>query len=189
MKVDEPNKLSRKLVPCKWVFKIKNEQDGSKRYKSRLCVKGFHQIPGVDYTESFSPVATESTIQTLLVYTLWMYKKGWRCEMFDVEAAFLNAELETAMYLKWPEAMLELGFITKEQQEKQCIKLIRSMYGNVDAALRWQKCFVQTCIDPDGELKCEQSKVDPCILIKRGKGIVDRNKYFFFLFFNIKVFF
>ena len=167
VEVDEPNKLGRKLIPCKWVFKIKDEQDGSKRYKSRLCVKGFHQIPGVDYTESFSPVATESTIQILLVYTLWMYKKGWRCEMFDVEAAFLNAELETAMYLKWPEAMQELGFITKEQQEKQCIKLIRSMYGNVDAALRWQKCFVQTCIDPDGELKCEQSKVDPCLLIKR----------------------
>ena len=169
VKVDEPNQLGRKLIPCKWVFKIKNEQDGSKRYKSRLCVKGFHQIPGVDYTESFSPVATESTIQILLVYTLWMYAKGWRCEMFDVEAAFLNAELDTAMYLKWPEAMQELGFISKEQKDKECIKLVRSMYGNVDAALRWQKCFVQTCIEPKGDIQCEQSKVDPCLLIRRDK--------------------
>ena len=165
--VKEPIQAGRKLIPCKWVFKIKNEQDGSKRYKSRLCVKGFHQIPGVDYTESFSPVATEVTIQTLMLYTLWMYDKGWRCEMFDVEAAFLNAELETAMYLKWPEAMHELGFITKHQLDNECIKLVRSMYGNVDAALRWQKCFVKACTDPNGEIKCEQSKVDPCLLLKR----------------------
>ena len=134
MKVEEPNKLGRKLVPCKWVFKIKNEQDGSKRYKSRLCVKGFHQIPGVDYTESFSPVATDATIQIMLLYTLWKYSDGWRCKMFDVEAAFLNADLETPMYLKWPEAMYELGCITKHQLDNECIKLVRSMYGNVDAA-------------------------------------------------------
>ena len=91
------------------MLKVKNEQDGSKRYKTRLCVKGFHQIPGVDYTESFSPVATEATIQILLLYTLWMYKQGWRCEMFDVEAAFLNAELETAMYLKWSHNQRSIG--------------------------------------------------------------------------------
>ena len=167
--VKEPKELNRKMIPCKWVFKIKNEQDGSKRYKSRLCVKGFHQVPGVDYTESFSPVATESTIHILLVYTLWKYKNGWKCEMFDVEAAFLNANLETAMYLRWPEGMKELGFITEDEQQNKCIKLVRSMYGNIDAALRWQKCFVETCIDPKGEIKCEQSKVDPCLLLKRNQ--------------------
>ena len=167
--ITEPKDKNRKLIPCKWVFKIKNEQDGSKRYKSRLCVKGFHQIPGVDYTESFSPVATESTINILLLYTLWKCNEGWKCEMFDVEAAFLNAELETAMYLKWPDAMHELGFISKHQLENECIKLVRSMYGNVDAALRWQKCFVKTCIDPEGEIQCEQSQVDPCLLFKRNE--------------------
>ena len=165
--IDEPRSANRKIIPCKWVFKIKKEQDGSKRYKSRLCVKGFHQVPGVDYTESFSPVATDSTIQILLLYTLWKSKEGWGCEMFDVEAAFLNAELENVMYLAWPEYMVELGFITQQQKEKECIKLVRSMYGNVDAALRWQKCFVETCIDPKGKINCEQSKTDPCLLLKK----------------------
>ena len=98
--VKEPSQSGRKLIPCKWVFQVKNKQDGSKRYKTRLCVKGFHQIAGVGYTEPFSQVTREATIQILLLCTLWMYKQGWRCEMFDVEAAFLNAELETAMYLK-----------------------------------------------------------------------------------------
>ena len=48
--------------------------------------------------------------------TLYMEKNGWICEMFDVEAAFLNAELETPVYLKQPESMRELGFITEEEE-------------------------------------------------------------------------
>ena len=71
------------------------------------------------------------------------------------------------MYLEWPEEMVELGFITKEQYQNQCIKLIRSMYGNVDAALRWQRCFVETCTDKEGNIKLTQSQVDPCLLYKR----------------------
>ena len=132
-------------------------------------MKGFQKVPGVDYTESFPPVATESTIHILLVYTLWKYKNGWKCEIFDVDAAFLNANLETAMYLRWPEGMKELGFITEFEQQNKYNKLVRSMYGNIDAALRWQKCFVETCIDPKGEIKCEQNKVDPCLLLKRNE--------------------
>ena len=77
--------------------------------------------------------------------TLYMEKNGWICEMFDVKAAFLNAELETAMYLEWPESMKELGFITEDEERKKCIKLVRTMYGNVDAALRWQKAFIKLC--------------------------------------------
>ena len=87
--------------------------------------------------------------------------------MFDVEAAFLNAELETPMYLEWPESMKELGFITEKEERKKCIKLVRSMYGNVDAALRWQKAFIKLCTNE--EIKCVQSKTDPCMLYKKNK--------------------
>ena len=41
----------RKIIPCKWVFNIKYELDNRVRYKTSLCVKGFHDAPGVDYTE------------------------------------------------------------------------------------------------------------------------------------------
>ena len=57
--------------------------------------------------------------------------------MFDVEAAFLNAELEIPMYLERLDGMKRLGFIAEEEEKTKCIKLIRSMYGYVDAALRW----------------------------------------------------
>jgi len=49
----------RKLVDTKPVFKIKEEQNGDKRYKVRIMMKGFLMIPRVDYTESFSPISTE----------------------------------------------------------------------------------------------------------------------------------
>jgi hypothetical protein len=57
------SKLGRKTVPVKWIFKIKEEHHGGLRYKSRIVVKGYMQIPGVDFTESFSPVATDATIR------------------------------------------------------------------------------------------------------------------------------
>ena len=111
-------------------------------------VKGYLQIPGVDFTESFAPVATDTTIRLLIGFVL--HNASWKCHMFDVEAAFLNAEMEKPMYLEWPEGMIELGFITREQARYSCIKLVKSMYGNVDAALRWMNAFTRVLIKDAG---------------------------------------
>jgi hypothetical protein len=85
----------RKPIPVKWIFKIKEEQDGTQRYKSRIVLKGYVMVPGVDYTESFSPVATDTTVRTSIAMALYRQKEGWTIEMIDIEAAFLNAELES----------------------------------------------------------------------------------------------
>ena len=50
----------------KWVYRIKNEHDGSKRYKVRLVVKGFQQKEGIEFIEIFSPVVKMLTIRLVL---------------------------------------------------------------------------------------------------------------------------
>ena len=58
--------VGKKALHNKWVYRIKNEHDGSKGYKTRLVVKGFQQKKGIDYSEIFSPVVKMSTIRLVL---------------------------------------------------------------------------------------------------------------------------
>ena len=67
---DEVISKGRKPIGVKWVFKIKKESDYSLRYKSRVVSKGYMQIPGVDYTEKFSPVAQPTSVRTMLAMAL-----------------------------------------------------------------------------------------------------------------------
>ena len=72
-----PRKMlnERKMLGSRWVFKKKSEQDLSIRYKGRIVVKGYVQIPGVDFTESFAPVATDTTTRTVFAITLYNHSK------------------------------------------------------------------------------------------------------------------
>ena len=97
-KLEKVRKMGRKPIPVKWVYKVKDEANGEKRLKSRIVLKGFHMIPGVDYTEKFSPVSTDTSTRVILGLTMYKREEGWVCEMFDVEAAFLESKVETECY-------------------------------------------------------------------------------------------
>jgi hypothetical protein len=162
---EEVRRKGRRPIPQKWVYKLKDEQDLTKRFKSRTVTKGFLQIPGVDFTESFSPVATDTTIRLAIGLTLYYQEeRGWVCELVDIEAAFLNADQETELFVEWPKGIVELGVITEDDRIKFCIQLGKSQYGNVDAALRWTKTFAKDLIE---KLGFTQSKVDPCLFYRR----------------------
>jgi Reverse transcriptase (RNA-dependent DNA polymerase). len=122
----------KKPIGSKYVFKEKLEQDGSIRLKSRIVIKGYTQIPGIDFTETFSPVANDTSIRVAIAYSL--YKKNWTCHVIDIEAAFLEADLDEVILAEWPEGLRELDYTTKELEEEYCIILLnKAMYGTVQA--------------------------------------------------------
>jgi len=78
------------------VYRIKEEHDGSKRYKARLVVKGFQQKEGVDYIEIFSLVVKLNTIKTVLSIVV---SEELHLEQLDVKTAFLHQDLDEEIYM------------------------------------------------------------------------------------------
>ncbi|KAK1648726.1 hypothetical protein QYE76_066531 [Lolium multiflorum] len=93
--VDLPD--SRKAVENKWIFKRKTDADGNVTvYKARLVAKGFRQIQGVDYDETFSPVAKLKSVRILLAIAAFFDYEIWQ---MDVKTAFLNGDIEEELYM------------------------------------------------------------------------------------------
>ena len=86
----------KKALHNKWVNRVKEEHDGSKRYKARLVVKGFQQKEGIDFTEIFSPVVKLTTIRLVLSMVA---AENLHLEQLDVKIAFLHENLEEEIYM------------------------------------------------------------------------------------------
>jgi Reverse transcriptase (RNA-dependent DNA polymerase) len=86
-----------KAVKCKWVYHIKFGADSKpNRFKARLVAKGFTQILGLDYNETFSPVARLDLIWILLALAML---EDWEIHQINVKTAFLNGDLDEEIYM------------------------------------------------------------------------------------------
>ncbi|KAE8731332.1 Detected protein of unknown function [Hibiscus syriacus] len=93
----------KKALHNKWIYRIKEEHDGRKRYKARFVVKGFQQKECIDYNEIFSPVVKLSTIRLVLKIVA---AENLHLEQLDV---FLHGDLEEKIYMRQPEGFIEAG--------------------------------------------------------------------------------
>ncbi|BBG96571.1 transposable element gene [Prunus dulcis] len=125
--VDRP--FDKPIIGVKWVYKTKLNLDGSvQKNKARLVAKGYSQKPGIDYNETFAPVARLDTIRTLIALAA---QKEWNMYQLDVKSAFLNGVLKEEVYVEQPQ-----GFVQKNEEIK-VYKLNKALYGLKQAPRAW----------------------------------------------------
>ncbi|KAL5826235.1 hypothetical protein ACOSQ4_018032 [Xanthoceras sorbifolium] len=144
----------KKALHNKWVFRIKEEHNGNKRYKARMVVKGFQQKEGIDYNEIFSPVVKLTTIRLVLKIVA---AENLHLEQLDVKTAFLHGDLEEEIYMRQPEGFKEAG------KENLVCRLKKSLYGLKQAPRQWYKKF-DSFMSSSGFTRCQ---ADHCCYIKR----------------------
>ena len=124
-----PRPEGKSVVTSKWIYKIKHAADDSvEKFKARFVARGFSQIEGVDYEETFAPVARYTSIRTVISIAAEM---RWRIYQMDVKTAFLNGVIEEEVYIEQPQ-----GFEAHGRESHVC-RLKKALYGLKQAPRAW----------------------------------------------------
>lgn len=149
--VDTPPK--KNIIQPKWVFKRKTRDGILDKYKARLVAKGFTQTEGIDYFDTFSPVARHSTTRLFIANATQRNRKLLKV---DIKNAYLNAPVKEEIYLHIPEGL------RIDEAVRKCLKLQKSLYGLKQSARNWYEFLVNWL----SSQRFQMSKTDPCLFYR-----------------------
>lgn len=152
-----------KPISSKWVFKTKTNPNGSIRYKARLVIRGYQQVEGIDYGETYAPVSKLSTFR-LLIYLAAYY--GWRIDHMDVVTAFLNPTIDRDnIYMRLPPRIEE---IDARVDGSTIVRLLKALYGLKQAPRLWFENIHAFLLS----IGATQSTTDPNLYMRGGALIL-----------------
>ncbi|GJX60583.1 putative ribonuclease H-like domain-containing protein, partial [Tanacetum coccineum] len=157
--VPRPNKVM--VITLKWIYKVKlDELGGILKKKSWLVARGYRQEEGIDFEESFAPVARLEAIRIFLAFAAHMNMVVYQ---MDVKTAFLNGNLREEVYVSQPD-----GFVDKDKPN-HVYKLKKALYGLKQAPCAWYDMLSSFLISQD----FSKGSVDPTLFIRRdGKELL-----------------
>ena len=154
--VDRPT--NRKVLTSRWVFKRKLGSDGEvARHKARFVVRGFSQIYGLDFDETYASVVKSASYRLLFALQA---RYGWKCHQMDIKTAFLNGDLEHEIFVEPPDGYPET--------RNQVLKLCKSLYGLKQAPRQWY-FKLRAFLEENG---CRVSNFDPSVFIKDEENLI-----------------
>jgi len=149
--------VGRKLVGSGWVFKVKRNADRSvERFKARIVAKGYSQVKGLDYDETFAPVIRYDSLRLIIALALHL---GLDMSQADIKSAFLNGDLNKEAWIMPPPG---IGL------DGKVLRLLKSLYGLKQALLAWFE-RLSSALTELGFLSCS---FDPCVFISPDYNII-----------------
>jgi len=116
-------------IESKWIFKIKRDANGEiARFKARLVARGFSQKEGIDYDQTYAPVARFAIVRLFLAMSVIF---GWTTRHMDIKCAYLNGQLKEQLHMRLP--------TIQDDEKPRIVKLLRPIYGLKQSGHNWNE--------------------------------------------------
>ena len=150
----------KKAVGSRWIYSLKSDPDGNVIHKARFVAKGYAQVEGLDYSDTFSPTAKMTTVRMVMQFSV---EYNLIVHQLDVKTAYLNAPVDCEVYLLQPE-----GYEKRHDDIRLVWKLNKSLYGLKQSGRNWNIVLNEFFQEND----FTQSEVDACLYFKKSESVL-----------------